>query len=410
MLISIPKITGRASHQYREALLFDPNDKGTAEMLVISLKYAGCTNEASLAARKYQLDESGLFSKAWALCSYTNNNQKNINTQLNDSEVYGFLSKEGTHINLNGGFNIIPMDGISLTANYNFQNINTDQTVFYNEPAEVTFTQQNYTWGFTRNYDFPYSFSEEVYNGNIKQREYYLKATIDINPGLKFKAAINLVSIDLDYLNVSTTYQDQIDTAVFYFESEYAETFEYQTYQYGFSVEGIHLSRSLYLLGISKSFDKMEFSFNLSKSNFWNTDQYQGGFYFSWFPKGNMKYLFRTGHILRHENGVNYYNTDNLISVALFSRLWVNGWLQAGKLNNSSFADGSILLNKTDEVDLITGGGLSFLASQHFIFNLNYSLQQKKQAFYTYASEKESNFVQQQYFAHTFSGGIIWKF
>ena len=58
-----------ASHQYREALLFDPNDKGTAEMLVISLKYAGCTNEASLAAmRKYQLDESGtISSKAFSV-------------------------------------------------------------------------------------------------------------------------------------------------------------------------------------------------------------------------------------------------------------------------------------------------------------------------------------------------------
>ncbi len=398
-----------AAGEFREALRFSPDDKKTAQMLVLSLRYAGLSNDAALAARQYQLEESFLISSASVFSSYTNY-QHNSLPKMGSDYAYREATQPQNKYVLNANLSINPLSWLSLSGSYTYLQSNVDQTVNYNEMSDVIISQHDYDWGFVRHFEFPYTVANETFKGKIKQNETYLKAAVKTGNNWTVKAAVNLVSLKLRLTEAQVEYQNHADTFLYVKTTDSVGLLDYETYNYSFQTGVLNQSEQVFFIGVDRDFEKFKVSLNAGKSNFLGSDQYQTAMYLSWFPEGNMNFFLRLGGILHFEDGVTDLITDNLISFSLSPRVWTSAWLQAGKIKNTVFNEGSLVFNLPDEMPLRAGTGISLLLGKHLMLQANYIFEQKKLNYRTVNLEKEINFVEQDFSAHTFSGGIIWKF
>lgn len=81
-----------------------------------------------------------------------------------------------------------------------------------------------------------------------------------------------------------------------------------------------------------------------------------------------------------------------------FKRVWLEGFVTLGDLNNFADFNGMYVYNNADPTTFKTGSTVYLYPSSHFILFMNYALEQKNILLYNL-----------QYQQNSFSGGIIWK-
>lgn len=81
-----------------------------------------------------------------------------------------------------------------------------------------------------------------------------------------------------------------------------------------------------------------------------------------------------------------------------FKRIWLEGFVTLGDMNNFADFNGLYVYNTADPTTFKTGSTVYLYPSSHWVFFLNYAFEQKSILLYNL-----------QYQQNSFSGGIIWK-
>lgn len=210
------------------------------------------------------------------------------------------------------------------------------------------------------------------YTKNIRQNEYY---------GLVTYTPVSSFALQLAFHDLNTKLIADPDT------------FQYKG-QLWFGK--ITYNKGRFDIGLSNSFLNLNYATS-------NQLGLQGGIGFSGhypsYLKSSLYLLTEAGTDLEgYAYNYNRFVFQQTAGMMFFKRLWMEGSITLGDLNNFADFNGMYVYNTADPTIFKSGGSLYFYPASNWIFYLNYAYEVKNILLYNL-----------QYQQNSFTGGIIWK-
>jgi len=142
------------------------------------------------------------------------------------------------------------------------------------------------------------------------------------------------------------------------------------------------------------------FDFSLSQSLFTNefSKSFQTGFHVGYMLPSKFKIYLKSSLYTMTESDTTRLVFNQTIGTMIGRKLWLQGALTLGNLNNFVDNDGLYLYNSIDYTTFRTGASAYLYLNNHLTFFTNY----------TY-DKKQTTETQYLYNQHSISGGLIWK-
>lgn len=162
----------------------------------------------------------------------------------------------------------------------------------------------------------------------------------------------------------------------------------------------------------SLSFSKHVSLFNLSLQGTWSNlndkEQYQAGGIVVFYPYGNLNLYTTTSVVSTWQDRVNRFIVEQQVGVKALNRLWVEGLITIGEMQNYNEKNGLIVHNTGDKIEYRIGADFIVILSKNIDLSFHYRYTSEEGSIVKYYDQsfEELNFKYQN---NTITGGLKWK-
>jgi len=440
---------------FENALAKNAKVTATSELLYYSYLFSGRESDARAfqlqmpaaalsdikAKKKSYLESVSLESGTSLNNNFAKNQHNDFNGKLNDFGTvdmsgnvsyghFGFKAFLGNKVSIYAGFTMMNEQKKTILDASVFQPtgriINQRDTVYW-KPFPMP--PGNGVWmhdTIVLNHQaFGDSSLRYISDNTLKQSEIYINCNIHAAKGLDIIPFFHLLNTKLtmtipvrqlvdfqahDFVNVHTQYyfpppplSGMTDTVIHHDTTYTVQTSNYKFLQKDTSFVNFSLGVTL-----SKSIGHFTTSVFGNISNLNGRKQNQLGLSVTWFPLGNLNLYFNASLIRHQQDSTPNMVFGGLIGKKLSNKIWLEGNVTFGDMNNFTEKNGFVVNNNPDIIKLRAGITPMFIFKKFDII-LNYQYQQKQASYFFRNGTggiKEGTFNYQN---HLITGGIKWK-
>lgn len=358
----------KASNHFRRALGFNSADTTAIRFLRESYLHSGLETEAANLNKKYQYDKVLPVISKFHLSSGYGISENRPNTRNLDLDgpqnIYGELVKSGDHYFVHLGIDYHPKRNLQWYGGYTFLQVSRNQKV---------------TIG-----------GKDTINTFFAIHQHQISARFPVKGVNVFRIVPNTDLILISSNPISVTYDK--NSGKYEFSQLHVKTTQY--------------SAGIELVG---EFPKWTVGYSLSHSNFNNGSHWQNSLLFLHYPHSNLNtYAGCDYTFLLNEDGF-HHNIRLIGGGKISSRLWAEGVLHFGELQNTRVFGSTIIYNTIGNISLKSDLTLYYTLSRNLTLLANFNSFQRKETFIRYTDYEKYQTKDFWFFTHGISGGLKWK-
>lgn len=362
----------KAIKHFEKALKFNSSDALTQEYLYYSYIFAGRSGEARALKSVFSDD--------------LNNYIKPPKNKIVES-----ISTEGgyTTTNLNNQFSTVDLDGAdniygeaNLMKSMTYFNIGINHQI--SNKISLYHTYSNIQIDFLR--DIKFNQKDTTDNYKLTQHDYYIAAAAQWS-GFNISPAFHLINVGFAKMNAG---------------------YDYSSYKYVVSKQDTSFINYATSLSVSKSIGIATYGISAGFSQLNGLTQLQMGGSVTYFPFANTNLYGTTGFAYLNENSTGRFIESQKIGAKVFSKLWAEGAITYGNLQNYCESNAFVVFNTGDKIMYKYGAALISPISSHIELSLRYDCFARENTYYTMSNTLQITPLTLNYTTQSLIGGIKW--
>lgn len=247
--------------------------------------------------------------------------------------------------------------------------------------------------------DLEYNY--KMNNYALRSDPQYKRLGINIQPGYRLNLYQSVSTFSQITELTNQTIQNEYFASLNY--SVFSATnlnfaYHYVGTKYSASTDTLNISGNILFARLSQNWRRFDFS--LSQSVFSNdyNNASQSGFQIGYSFPAKLRIYAKSSLYLMNEYDSTRLIFNQTAGALIGKKLWLQGSITLGNLNNFTDNDGLYLYNSMDYTTFRVGGSAFFYWGKHLTLFTNYTFDKKQTIETLY-----------QYKQHSISGGLIWK-
>jgi hypothetical protein len=242
----------------------------------------------------------------------------------------------------------------------------------------------------------------KFYSNNYKlyQNEAYANAQIFFWKGFTVTPALHYLNVYFNTIFANTNIMDTLIPQI--------DTIPVKLTEYIISENDTSFNNFVTSLSISKTLSLFKLSLNGTWSNLNNKKQYQAGGIVVFYPKGNLDLYTTTSVVSTWQDNINKFIIEQQVGVKMFRKLWAEGFVTLGEMQNYNEKNAFIVYNTGDKIKFRAGVDFIIILSKNIelSFRYRFTAEEGKLIRYSNRPYEETNIDYQN---NTLTGGIKWK-
>jgi len=353
---------------------------------------------------------------AYSFSNNFDNNNKFFLDDANDS-IQGFDVLIGDKSATYAGISLNFGPSISLFTSFNHLEIQKKINYQYLEIPLAFDSVTQESWGYQNYYSLDSIYYRKSFDKTIKQNEIYLNARFQFNKGWAVTPFGNILFISSSNIR---SYSEPKKTNYINYEitGEEPDSFSYEYDEVLFNKLDTSFVNYVVGINIEKDFNNITGSFAGSISNINGAKQSQIGLSAFYFLNSNASLFGFSEVTLFSQRRKRGFSESRVIYRQKFggkitSKLWIDGEIIYGNLNNTNIDNGYIVYNQVDDMKYKTSASIKLFLNKHIELFVQYQYINYESKFIMYTDDdeiNESNTIISNYQTQNIIGGLKWKF
>ncbi len=247
-------------------------------------------------------------------------------------------------------------------------------------------------------YDTINQFYSDKYN--VNQNDAYANAQFSAGKGFVVTPAFHYLNVHFNTIHSNSQVTD-------YFLQE-IDTVPVKRTIYEIIEKDTSFNNFVTSLSVSRNISLFNLSLNGTWSNLNNKEQFQSGGIVVFYPYGNLNFYTTTSIVSTWQDNINRFIFEQQVGLKIHSKLWVEGFVTLGEMQNYNEENGFIVHNTGDKIKFRAGTDFIIIMSKNIelSFRYRFTAEEGKLIKYKSSSYEETNLNYQN---NTLTGGLIWK-
>jgi hypothetical protein len=410
-----------ASQHLEKSLKFNSLDESAMEKLYFSYLFTNRQLEANaltnkfparlnekLNTKKNKLIENVYFEPGY---TFSNNIEKNEKETLNDIKgnatpagkeevLYGQQDLNDDKSFFNIGTKLCPSRKFSVYLGYGFLATSKLKQIQTSEIDSTGILLIPLDEGFINgiNYDTLTELFSKTYT--LYQNEAYANAQINVWKGFIVTPAFHYLNVHFNTIYASSQLSD------FYLQE--IDTIPIKRMTYEIIEKDTSFNNYVASLSVSKNLSLFNLSMNSTWSNLNNKEQYQAGAMVVCYPYGNLDLYTTTSVVSIWQDNINRFIVEQQVGVKMLRKLWVEGFVTLGEMQNYNEKNAFIVYNTGDKIKFRAGTDFIIILSNNIELSFRYRFTAEEGKLFRYKSSSHEE-IKLDYQNNTLTGGIKWK-
>lgn len=163
-------------------------------------------------------------------------------------------------------------------------------------------------------------------------------------------------------------------------------------------------------IAFSKTCDIFIYGLTVGYARLNGLTQVQAGVFATYYPLATTNFYGTSFITYMNQDQENRFVFTQRLGVKLASKLWLDGGVTYGNLQNYSEANACVVYNTSDKILYKYGAALVAPLTKHLELSIRYDAFAKTNSYYTLSSELKTETKTLNYITHLMLGGVKWKF